>query len=119
VKRGERLTLDERISRLEEIVSRMRRVKSGDPVMAEDHNLLVDFCLEAIAAVRELYTLFKLKTRKVYFYVEELIEVAEFRARFLTKVKSMDVVRPEHHNTVIDVMKPLEEALRALDEALE
>jgi predicted metal-dependent HD superfamily phosphohydrolase len=113
------MSIDERISRLEEIVSRMRRVKSGDPVMAEDHNIFVDFCIEAIGAVREMYTMFKLKTRKVYFYVEELIEVAEFRAGFLKKVKSMDTVRPEHHNTVIDVMKPLEEALRALDEALE
>jgi hypothetical protein len=112
------MTLDERISRLEEIVSRMKRVKRGDPVMPEDHNIFVDFCVEAIAAVRELYTRFKLKTGRIYPYVEELIEVADFRSGFLAKVKSGDVVRPEHHNTVIDVMKPLEEALRALDEAL-
>jgi hypothetical protein len=86
--------------------------------MPEDHNVFVDFCLEAIEAVKELYTSFKLKTGKIYPYVEDLIAVAEFRSWFLTKVRSADVVRPEHHNTIIDVMKPLEEALRALDEAL-
>ena len=112
------MTLEERIMKLEEIVSRMKRVKRGDPVMPEDHNIFVDFCLEAIAAVKEIYTRFKLKTGKMYPYVEELIEMAEFRAGFLQRVRSGDVVRPEHHNTVIDVMKPLEEALRALDEAL-
>jgi len=112
------MSLEERIARLEEIVSKMKRVKSGDPVMPDDHNIFVNFCLEAIAAVREIYTRFKLKTGKRYPYVEELIEVAEFRAGFLEKVRSGDIVRPEHHNTVVDVMKPLEEALRALDEAL-
>jgi predicted metal-dependent HD superfamily phosphohydrolase len=112
------MSLEERIARLEEIISKMKRVKRGDPVMPEDHNIFVDFCMEAIATVREIYTRFKLKTGRRYPYVEELIEVADFRAGFLAKVRSADVVRPEHHNTVIDVMKPLEEALKALDEAL-
>jgi hypothetical protein len=112
------MSLEERIARLEEIVSKMRRVRSGDPVMPDDHNIFVDFCLEAIATVREIYTRFKLKTGKRYPYVEDLIEVAEFRAGFLERVRPGDIVRPQHHNTVVDVMKPLEEALRALDEAL-
>ena len=35
-------TLDELISKLKDIISKMRRVKSGDYVEARDHNLFVD-----------------------------------------------------------------------------
>jgi len=103
---------------MEEIVSAMRYVKPKDEVRADDTNKFVNFARRAVELIKKVYELYKLKTGKRLLLVEEYISMAETRAGFLKEVKTLDIIHPDHHNLVIDVLKPIELALMEIESNL-
>jgi hypothetical protein len=114
----ESATVDSLISELEDLVNRMRYVKPGDEVRAEDTNLFVKYTRSSVRLVEELYELYKARTGRTLSEVEVYISSAELRAVYLREVMSMELVHPDHHNVVVDTLKYVERALREVERAL-
>jgi hypothetical protein len=114
----ESATVDSLISELEGLAARMRYVKPGDEVRAEDTNLFVRYVRISVRLAKELYELYKVKTGRALREVDVYIGSAELRAVYVREVMSMELVHPDHHNLVIDTLKYVEMALRELERAL-
>ncbi|RLI87290.1 MAG: hypothetical protein DRP01_02225 [Archaeoglobales archaeon] len=112
------MSLDELIANLESLIGQMEYVKDGDFVFARHPNLFVDWLEDAITVCKELYERFKTKTGTTLPNVEEWLSMAERRHGFTRKVKFGDIVLTKDHNLIIDIMKPLELALREMEENL-
>jgi len=54
VSEGAKMTVEEKISELEALIAKIRRVKYGDYVLADDHNTLVDFALKADETIKAI-----------------------------------------------------------------
>jgi len=112
------MSLEELIATLEDLIGQMEYVKDGDFVFARHPNLFVDWLKDAITVCKDLYERFKVKTGKTLPDVEEWLDMADTRFEFTRKVKFGDLVLTGDHNWVIDIMKPLELALRMMEESL-
>lgn len=112
------MSLDIYISQLESIVSQMVKVVEGDLVLATHVNILIDYLTYAVDAVKILYDKFKYKTGKRISDVEYWIVMAEGRLKFTEKRKFGDLVLTKDHNLIVDIMKPLELALKKMEEEL-
>jgi len=112
------MSLEEKIATLEGLIGQMTYVKKGDYVFSTHVNLLVDYLETAIDLTKQLYEQFKVKTGKTLPDVENWISMAETRYGLTRKVKFGDVVQTRDHNLIIDSLKPLELALREMEENL-
>jgi len=112
------MSVDELIDKLQDIINKMEYVKDGDFVFARHPNLFVDWLKDAITVCNDLYEKFKVKTGKTLPDVEEWLDMAEIRFGFTRKVKFGDLVLTKDHNLIIDIMKPLELALKRMEESL-
>ncbi|MCS7387192.1 MAG: hypothetical protein NDF55_10785 [archaeon GB-1867-005] len=111
-------TLDEIIAEMEDLLSKMRTVKDGDPVQKEDVNYINKFVKDAVEALTKLYEMYKEKTGEVIPEVENLINTAVTRQVWLIDYKSGDIITPSAHNNLIDTMKPVDVALKLIESRL-
>lgn len=112
------MSLDDLISDMENLLSKMVKVVKGDFVLSDHPNLLMDFVSDAVDAVKILYDKFKDKTGETLPDVEKWIAMAEGRKKFIEKRKFGDLVMTIDHNIIVDIMKPLEVAIRKMEEEL-
>jgi len=112
------MSLEELIATLEDLIGQMEYVKDGDFVFARQPNLFVDWLKDAITVCKDLYEQFKVKTGKTLPDVEEWLDMADTRFELTRKVKFGDLVLTRDHNLIIDIMKPLELALKRMEESL-
>lgn len=112
------MSLDELISRLEAAIAELRPVSAGEYVYAAHTNVFVDWLSDALAACKELYERFKERTGRTLPNVESWLNMTEVRIDLMRKVKYGDYVFPRDHNLVVDAMKPLELALREMEDSL-
>ena len=110
--------VDEDISEMEALLAQTEYVESGQYVYARHPALFVDFLKYLIDAVKLLYDEFKNKTGRTLPDVESYIDMAENRYSFARKPKTFDLVLTKDHNVIIDTFKPLELALRRMEEEL-
>jgi len=111
------MSLEELIASLQELIGQMEYVKHGNLVLARHPNIFVDWLKDAITVCKDLYEKVKLKVGKTLPDVEYWLAMAETRCEFTRKVKFGDVGSPRDHNLVIDIMKPVELALRKMEES--
>lgn len=112
------MSLNDKITELENLISKMEYVTKGQYVYAKHHNVFVDWCTKALDVLKDLYNLFKSKKDTTLPKVEELISMAETRIGFMRKVKYGDIVLTKDHNLVIDTLKPIELALKEIENNL-
>jgi len=112
------MSLEDLIANMESLVSQMETVAEGDLVLAKHTNLFIDFIRDAVEACKNLYEKFKQKTGRTLPEVEEWLAMAEARVQYAQKRKFGDLVMTIDHNIVVDVMKPLELALKRMEEEL-
>jgi len=110
--------LDEEVAAMEDAVGKMVKVVEGDYVFAAHPNVVLEFIGHAIEATKLLYEEFKAKTGKVLPFAERMVWMAEIRYELARKVAFGDLVLPRDHNILIDALKPLELALREIEENL-
>jgi len=111
------MSFEEKIATLQNLIGQMKYVKDGDYVFSTHVNILVDYLTTAIDSAKELYEKYKTKVG-VDPEVESWITMAETRCGFTRKVKFGDLVLTKDHNLIIDSLKPLELALRKMEESL-
>jgi hypothetical protein len=112
------VSVDDLIAELEDIVGRMRTVKTDDDVLSSDTNLFFDYCKAALQLLKELYEAYKERTGKAIPKVEEMIDMASNRLMFVMSVMYGFIVSASDHNTVVDSLKPIDVALTELEKAL-
>jgi len=112
------MSLDELVGKLEAMIAEMVPVVAGGYVYATHVNIFVDWLRDALAVARDLYDRFKAKTGKTLPDTEYWLNMAEVRIGLMRKVKFGDWVFPRDHNLLVDTMKPLELALREIEENL-
>jgi len=112
------MSVDELIAKLQDLTNQMTYVKDGEYVFSTHVNVFVDYLTTAIDLTKQLYEQFKTKTGKTLPDVENWISMAEIRYGFTRKVKFGDLTLTKDHNLLIDIMKPLELALREMEENL-
>lgn len=110
------------ISNLDSLLSQMKGYRSemadGKYVFARHTNVFIDFCSNALEAVKQIYEEFKAKKGITLPDVEDWIKMAEDRIGYMEKRKFGDIVLTRDHNLVIDSLKPLELVLREIEEHL-
>jgi len=109
------MSVQEMIDKLQDIVGKMRTVADGQMVLAEHTNLFVDYTTTAVELLKLLYGLFKAKTGRTLPNTEVWISMADSRAGLMRKVKYGDIVLTRDHNIIVDVLKPVELALREIE----
>jgi hypothetical protein len=112
------MSFNELISKLESMIAELKYVKAGEYVYATHVNVFVDWLTDALTVCRDLYEKFKAKTGKTLPNTEYWLNLAEVRIGLMRKVKFGDFVFPRDHNLIIDTFKPLELALREMEENL-
>jgi len=112
------LSLEELIANLESLIGEMVYVEDGEYVFSTHVNIFVEWLEDAITVCKELYERFKDKTGTTLPKAEEWLSMAETRYGFMRKVKFGDIVLTKDHNLIIDTLKPLELALREMEENL-
>jgi len=110
--------VDQLISEMEDLISKMVKVVKGDYVLTEHVNLLADFVVDAVDATKTLYDKFRDETGKTLPDVEYWIAMADGRTKFIEKRKFGDLVQTKDHNIIVDILKPLELALKKMEEEL-
>lgn len=108
------MSVGEELSTLESLVRRMRYVSTYSEVVADDTNLFVDFCKNALECLKNLYNTYKERTGVTLKDVETWIGMADTRVWNMRYVKTFDMVMPDDHNLVIDCLKTLELAASKL-----
>jgi len=111
------LSVDELITKLQDLVPQMEFVRHGDYVFAKHPNAYVDYCTYALDVCKQLYERYKAKTGKTLPEVEYWLSMAESRIGLTRKVKFGDLVLTKDHNLLIDSLKPLELALRKMEQS--
>jgi len=111
------MSIEEKIAALENIINRMQYVVDGDYVLSEHVNLFVDYLATAVDLTKQLYEEYKAKVG-ADLEIETWIAMAEIRYGFTRRVRFGDVVLTKDHNLIIDAFKPIELALRRMEENL-
>jgi len=111
------MSIEEKITTLEGLIGQMAYVKDGDFVFSTHVNIFVDYLATAIDLTKQLYEEYKTKVGADP-QIETWITMAETRYGLTRKVKFGDVVQTRDHNLIIDSLKPLELALKKMEESL-
>jgi N-glycosylase/DNA lyase len=112
------MSVDDLLSTLADIVSKMRTVKFDDYVESTDTNLFMEYCETALQLLQSLYQQYKDKTGKTIQKVEEMINLATNRITYARKVRYGDIPLPSDHNVVVDTLKAIEIGLIELEKNL-
>jgi len=109
VQRGIRLstTVFKFLYELEKITTRFRYVSEGEPVKHQDHNVFVDFCNMFLNFASQLVNEIFPFDEEVKSKLQELGDVISK----LERVYALQVVLPEHHNSVVDALLKIREFL--------
>jgi len=118
IEKAEKIGFEGKISTLEGLIGQMAYVKDGEYVFSTHVNVFVDYLTTAVDLTKELYEGFKKTTNRTLPDVENWLSMAETRLGFTRKVKFGDIVLTRDHNLIIDSLKPLELALREIEENL-
>jgi hypothetical protein len=111
------MSVDDLLSTLSDIVSKMRTVNIDDYVESTDTNLFMEYCETALQLLQSLYQKYKDKygaNQKV----EEMISLATNRITYARTTRFGDIPLPSDHNTVVDVLKCIDIALIELEKSL-
>lgn len=111
------MSVDDLLSTLSDIVSKMRTVKFDDYVESTDTNLFMEYCETALQLLQALYQQYKDKYGAIP-KVEEMINLATNRITYARKVRYGDIPLPSDHNVVVDTLKAIDVALLGLEKAL-
>jgi N-glycosylase/DNA lyase len=112
------MSVDDLLSTLSDIVSKMRIVKFDDYVESTDTNLFMEYCETALQLLQALYQKYKDKTGKTIPKVEEMINLATNRIVYARRVRYGDIPLPSDHNVIVDTLKCIDIALIELEKAL-
>jgi signal-transduction protein with cAMP-binding, CBS, and nucleotidyltransferase domain len=110
--------IDTQLTKLRDLLDRMRYVSEGEMVLAAHTNLFREYVLTALDALKELYAFYKGKFGTTLPLVEAMIELVENRIGFLPVVKYGDVVATRDHNIIIECLKAIEIALIEIDKSI-
>jgi signal-transduction protein with cAMP-binding, CBS, and nucleotidyltransferase domain len=110
--------IDTQLTKLRDLLDRMRYVSEGEMVLAAHTNLFREYVLTALDALKELYAFYKGKFGATLPLVEAMIELVENRIGFLPVVKYGDVVATRDHNIIIECLKAIEIALIEIDKSI-
>jgi hypothetical protein len=110
--------IDAQLTKLRDLLDRMRYVSEGEMVLAAHTNLFREYVLTALDALKELYAFYKSKFGTTLPLVEDMIGLVENRIGFLPVVKFGDVVATRDHNIIIECLKAIEIALIEIDKSL-
>jgi hypothetical protein len=110
--------IEEELAKLKDLIDRMRYVSEGEYVLAEHTNTFREYVSTGIEALKKIYEYYKAKFGERLKIVEDNIEMAENRLKFLPEVKYGDVVATRDHNIIIDCLKSIEASLVEIDKSL-
>ncbi|MCL7388582.1 MAG: hypothetical protein LZ173_01395 [Thaumarchaeota archaeon] len=110
--------IEEELAKLKDLIDRMRYVSEGEYVLAEHTNTFREYVSTGIEALKKIYEYYKAKFGERLKIVEDNIEMAENRLKFLPEVKYGDVVATRDHNIIIDCLKSIEVSLIEIDKSL-
>jgi glycerophosphoryl diester phosphodiesterase len=110
--------IDAQLTKLRDLIDRMRYVSEGEMVLAVHTNLFREYVLTALDALKELYAFYRSKFGTTLPLVEDMIELVENRIGYLPEVKYGDVVATRDHNIIIECLKAIEVALIEIDRSL-
>jgi hypothetical protein len=110
--------IEEELAKLKDLIDRMRYVSEGEYVLAEHTNTFREYVSTGIEAFKKIYEYYKAKFGERLKIVEDNIEMAENRLKFLPEVKYGDVVATRDHNIIIDCLKSIEVSLIEIDKSL-
>jgi len=111
------MSLEEKITTLQNLIGQMVYVKDGDYVFSTHVNVFVDYLTTAVDLAKQLYEEYKNRVG-VDLEIQYWISMAETRLGLTRKVKFGDLVLTRDHNLIIDTLKPLELALKKMEEGL-
>jgi hypothetical protein len=112
------MSVDDLLSTLADIVSKMRTVKTDDYVESTDTNLFMEYCETAFELLKALYEQYKSKTGKTLPKVEEMIGLLNTRIVYVRTVRYGDIPIASDHNVVVDTLKAIDVALIELEKNL-
>jgi hypothetical protein len=92
----------------------MRYVSRGTEVTADDTNLFVDFCKNALECLKSLYSTYRDRTGETIKDVETWLGMADTKVWSMRYMRTGGVVMPDDHNLVLDCLKLLELAASEL-----
>jgi glycerophosphoryl diester phosphodiesterase len=110
--------IDVQLTKLRDLLDRMRYVSEGEMVLAAHTNLFREYVLTALDALKELYAFYRSKFETALPLVEDMIGLVENRIGFLPEVKYGDVVATRDHNIIVECLKAIEVALIEIDRSL-
>jgi Na+/phosphate symporter len=110
--------IEEELAKLKDLIDRMRYVSEGEYVLAYHTNTFREYVSVALEALKKIYEYYKAKFGERLEILEENIDMAENRLKFLSEVKYGDVVATRDHNIIIDCLKSIEISLIEIDKSL-
>jgi hypothetical protein len=111
------MSVDDLLSTLSDIVSKMRTVKFDDYVESTDTNLFMEYCETALQLLQALYQQYKDKYGAIP-KVEEMINLATNRIAYARKVRYGDIPLASDHNVIVDTLKCIDIALIEIEKNL-
>jgi hypothetical protein len=110
--------IEEELAKLKDLIDKMKHVSEGEYVLADHTNTFREYVSVSLEALKKLYEYYKAKFGEELKIVEDNIEMAESRLKFLPEVKYGDVVATRDHNIIIDCLKSIEVSLIEIDKSL-
>jgi len=110
--------IEEELAKLKDLIGKMRHVSEGEYVLADHTNTFREYVSVGLEALKKIYEYYKAKFGERLKIVEDNIEMAENRLKFLPEVKYGDVVATRDHNIIIDCLKSIEVSLIEIDKSL-
>jgi len=110
--------IEDKLEKLRDLLGKMRYVSEGEYVLADHTNTFREYASVALDALKELYEYYKAKFGEKLQVVEDNIQMADNRLKFLERVKYGDVVATRDHNIIIDCLKSIEASLIEIDKSL-
>jgi len=110
--------IEEELVRLKDLIDKMKYVSEEEYVLAYHTNTFREYVSVALEALKKIYEYYKAKFGERLEILEENIDMAENRLKFLSEVKYGDVVATRDHNIIIDCLKSIEISLIEIDKSL-
>jgi Na+/phosphate symporter len=110
--------IEEELVKLKDLIDKMKYVSEGEYVLAYHTNTFREYVSVALEALKKIYEYYKAKFGERLEILEENIDMAENRLKFLSEVKYGDVVATRDHNIIIDCLKSIEISLIEIDKSL-